>query len=215
MFCGPVKSAFHSKDVLAKKIATEKRCEKLRALSADGIVSWAIAYPSASWSSGTMGQDAFSSLVDSIEPRTQAWPPMVLKSLQELQSTEIRGNQAFDTLVQSLSELSRHDLPQERVVSRQTVNPVDEPNKRNRETKDMFAEAPITNVMRHLPQPFVKAVQNSQQWKWERSSGFDTTSCLATLFPRSEKDDVSFTIWVGHNDGYRLNNIFGVTSSFS
>lgn len=80
--------------------------------------------------------------------------------------------------------------------------------------KHMFTNAPNTMVMQ-LPQPFRGAAQNSALWKWERSQGYGTTACVATLFPKDENQDVSFTIWVGHNDGYRLNDIYGVKHALS
>ncbi|QSS61510.1 hypothetical protein I7I51_03685 [Histoplasma capsulatum] len=58
-------------------------------------------------------------------------------------------------------------------------------------------------------------VENSRLWKWERSQEMDTTGCLATLFPKDETQDVSFTIWCGHNDGYFLNDVFAVQRAIS
>jgi hypothetical protein len=55
---------------------------------------------------------------------------------------------------------------------------------------------------------------NSRLWKWERSQSMETTACLASLFPQDDTQDVSFTIWCGHNDGYFLNNVFGVQREY-
>ena len=43
----------------------------------------------------------------------------------------------------------------------------------------------------------------------------ETTGCLATLFPKDNKQDVSFTIWCGYNDGHYLSNIFGLQLAIS
>jgi hypothetical protein len=75
--------------------------------------------------------------------------------------------------------------------------------------KHMYSNAPATNIS-ILPEPFKSAVTNSRLWKWERSQHMETTGCFASLFPKDDTQDVSFTIWCGHNDAYYLNNVFGV-----
>lgn len=79
----------------------------------------------------------------------------------------------------------------------------------------MFSDAPVALVEQLLPRPFKGFMKNSEQWKWERTQGYSTTSCVNTLFPMSAGDDVSVTIWVGHDDGYRLNDMFDVKRCFS
>lgn len=83
------------------------------------------------------------------------------------------------------------------------------------EAQSMFSNAPVALIEKLLPRPFREFVMNSEQWKWERSQGYSTTSCVNTLFPLSVGDDVSVTIWVGHNEGYQLNDMFGVTRCFA
>lgn len=73
--------------------------------------------------------------------------------------------------------------------------------------KYMFSNAPASSILQ-LPEPFKTAVQNSQQWRLERNQNLETTSCLASLFPRDVAQDVSFTIWCGHDEGYLLNSFF-------
>ncbi|KAL4950823.1 hypothetical protein BDW69DRAFT_186967 [Aspergillus filifer] len=80
-----------------------------------------------------------------------------------------------------------------------------------REMKHMFSNAPASSILQ-LPEPFKTAIKNSQQWKLERNQNLETTSCLASLFPRSMTQDVSFTIWCGHDDGYLLNDFFHMTT---
>lgn len=77
------------------------------------------------------------------------------------------------------------------------------------EMKYMFTEAPARGVST-LPEPFKKAIENSRLWQWERKHGLENTGCLASLFPRDVTQDVSFTIWCGHDDGYHLNSVFGM-----
>ena len=44
IFLGPKNSTFDSEDVKFRKESTRRRCEIIRGLSLDGIISWAIAY---------------------------------------------------------------------------------------------------------------------------------------------------------------------------
>lgn len=80
--------------------------------------------------------------------------------------------------------------------------------------KYMYTNAPV-EIIKRLPEPFKKAVENSRLWKWERSQAMNRTSCLATLFPKDDTQDVSFTIWCGHKDGYDLSKIYGVQRAIS
>ena len=81
--------------------------------------------------------------------------------------------------------------------------------------KSMYTNAPASNISK-LPEPFKTAVQNSRLWKWERSQPeLETTGCIAALFPKDYKQDVSFTIWCGHNDGYQLIDVFGLQHAMS
>ncbi|KAL5312937.1 hypothetical protein ACEPPN_019363 [Leptodophora sp. 'Broadleaf-Isolate-01'] len=88
------------------------------------------------------------------------------------------------------------------------------PSKENREMKEMYTNAPASEIS-ELPEPFRTAVENSRQWKWERSRKMKTTGCLATLFPKDNGQDVSFTIWCGNDDAYYLNDFFGLLATSS
>jgi hypothetical protein len=72
----------------------------------------------------------------------------------------------------------------------------------------MYINAPASNISK-MPEPFRTAIENSRQWKWERSKKMQTTGCWPSLFPKDYTQDVSFTIWCSYNDVYRLNDIFG------
>lgn len=73
----------------------------------------------------------------------------------------------------------------------------------------MFSNAPFT-ILEIMPEPFKYAIETSKQWKMERDRNDPTTSCLSSIFPRNETQDVNFMIQCGHIDAYRLNDIFGL-----
>lgn len=74
--------------------------------------------------------------------------------------------------------------------------------------KHMYTNAPASNISK-MPEPFRRAVKNSRLWKSERSQGLETTGCWPSLFPKDDRQDVSFTIWCGNEDGERLTDTFG------
>ena len=79
----------------------------------------------------------------------------------------------------------------------------------------MCTNAPASDISK-LPEPFRTAVQNSRLWNWERSQKeLETTGCLATLFPKNDRQDVSFTIWCGNEEGYLLTDFFGLQYEIS
>lgn len=84
------------------------------------------------------------------------------------------------------------------------------------EIQYMCTNAPASEISK-LPEPFRTAVQNSRLWKWERSQEpeLETTGCLSTLFPKSNAHDVTVTIFCGNNDGYVLNDFFGLLATSS
>jgi len=84
------------------------------------------------------------------------------------------------------------------------------------EMKDMYTNVPASSIST-LPEPFRTAVKNSRLWTWERSQEPEslTTGCLAALFPKDYRQDVSFTIWCGHDDGYQLIDVFGLQHAMS
>ncbi len=50
------------------------------------------------------------------------------------------------------------------------------------------------------------AVQASAQWKEERKTGGFTTDCMIALIPRSQNEDISIILSVGHEKGLELLN---------
>lgn len=108
IFCGPVKRQHDSPSLATRKLATEKRCERLRQLSPDGIISWAIGHPCASWAAGVMGNEVFNCLLQNIEPNYIVhWPTQLDEILAELRKTDIEHNEAFDKLVEGKHHLKR------------------------------------------------------------------------------------------------------------
>lgn len=93
IFNGPNHHVLDSKATSLKKRATQKRCEKLRKLSPDGILSWAISYEPSSWTGGIMGNDKFDCLLEDVDPKSaQPWPACVHEELQRLRSFDALGN---------------------------------------------------------------------------------------------------------------------------
>jgi len=111
-------------------------------------------------------------------------------------------------------QMIHHPHPRKAEVRRRFAYVHGTANNLPTEMKDMYTNAPASNISK-MPEPFRTAVQNSRLWKWERSQGLETTGCWADLFPKDYTQDVSFTIWCGHNNGYRLNDIFGLQHAIS
>lgn len=89
IFEGPKDSSFDSTEIKSRKASTRKRCGTIRGLSADGVISWAIAYAPTLWAGGSMGLDVFDCLIDDIEPETvHTWPPMIQETLHQLKADE-------------------------------------------------------------------------------------------------------------------------------
>src|SRR5205823_4666448 len=89
IFEGPKASVFDSEDIKLRKESTQKRCDMIRKLSSDGIISWAVAYPPTQWAGGIMASDVFDCLTDDIEPNVvQTWPPVIRDTLHKLKEDE-------------------------------------------------------------------------------------------------------------------------------
>ncbi|KJZ69865.1 hypothetical protein HIM_10739 [Hirsutella minnesotensis 3608] len=89
IFEGPKNSKFDSEDIRARKVMTRQRCEKIRQLSHDGILSWAITFAPSLWAGGSMATDIFTCLLDDIEPeRPPSWPSVIRETLYMLQEDE-------------------------------------------------------------------------------------------------------------------------------
>lgn len=89
IFEGPKDSRFDSEDLKIRKESTRKRCELIRGLSPDGVISWAVTFAPTLWAGGSMASDVFTCLLDDIEPElVQTWPPIVRETLHLLREDE-------------------------------------------------------------------------------------------------------------------------------
>jgi hypothetical protein len=89
IFEGPRDSQFDSEDTKFRKMSTRERCKSIRALTPDGVLSWAIAFPPTIWAGGSMASDVFTCLLGSIEPElVQPWPPLIRDTLHTLMEDE-------------------------------------------------------------------------------------------------------------------------------
>lgn len=90
IFVGPKDSRFDSEDTKLRKESTRKRCESIRNLSLDGIISWAMAFAPTVWAAGSMPTDVFTCLLDNIEPEVvQTWPQVIRDTLRILTDDEV------------------------------------------------------------------------------------------------------------------------------
>ncbi|KKZ64672.1 hypothetical protein EMCG_01360 [[Emmonsia] crescens] len=86
---GPKISTFDSEDARFRKESTQKRCDVIRSLSPDGVISWAIAYAPTLWAGGAIASDVFNCLIDDIEPDVvQTWPLVIRETLHKLKEEE-------------------------------------------------------------------------------------------------------------------------------
>ncbi|PVH92396.1 hypothetical protein DM02DRAFT_278269 [Periconia macrospinosa] len=224
VFNGPKDSKFDSEDVKMRKESTRNRCASIRELGPDGIISWAIAFPPTLWAGGSMASDIFTCLHNDIEPDlVQTWPPVINEMLRLLREDEesLKDSSEYHRFLKEIDDTSRKPR-----ISRKRKYPEDEnvenivptnfvpPSREDREMKHMYTNGPASEISK-FPEPFKTAIQNSRLWKWERSQELLTTGCWATLFPKGDTQDVSFTIWSSHEDGYHLNDVFGLQHAIS
>ncbi|KAL2372005.1 hypothetical protein RJ035_005775 [Blastomyces gilchristii] len=203
-----------------------------------GVITFVTAYPTKVWTESSLEVfKGLIKLVE--EEQEQDWPDDIVEIMDELekerpmsdefkylraeisQHTYQRRRRVGDTgrpaqvgrissqpYGQGTARTNPQGIPHLPLLNeRENLGPPD-PSKENREMKHMYTNSPAEGIS-NLPEPFKTAVQNSRLWEWERSQGMDTTGCWASLFPKDNRQDVSFTIWCGNDDGYRLNNIFG------
>ncbi|KAH7303717.1 hypothetical protein B0I35DRAFT_364409 [Stachybotrys elegans] len=212
-FGGPkeseVDSDLESSKDKSKRMTLNRRCEKLRELSPSRLVAWAVSFNPTTWDASHMSHAVFASLMDDMELfEHSTWPGTILDNLRALQDLKrLKDSREFDDFITKIL----HPPPQEAGTGSRSNNTAISlpPTHENREMQYIFTNGPVTN-MSHMPQPFKAAMETSKLRKWEIAQGSSTTSAYSTLFPKDGSQDVSFTIWVGHNDGYLLNDIFGL-----
>ncbi len=89
IFQGPRTSTFDSDEIKSRKASTRKRCEQIRALSPDGVISWASTFAPNLWGQGSMGKEVFDHLLKNAElEEVQTWPAGVYEMLGGLATEE-------------------------------------------------------------------------------------------------------------------------------
>jgi hypothetical protein len=100
IFDGPKQSALDSQEMTSRKAQTKRRCERIRKLSADGILAWALSYTATEWGAGAMRNDVFDCLLEEIDPRNvEKWPASVCELLQKIREANFRDSSDFDLFV--------------------------------------------------------------------------------------------------------------------
>ena len=108
-FEGPKNSTFDSRGIKSRKESTRKRCEQIRGLNYDGVVSWALAYPPTQWAAGFMAADIFNSLIETIEPEEEEeWPLEVRDMLRALGAEPpLQESTNYHQFLRGLSDIIR------------------------------------------------------------------------------------------------------------
>ncbi|EFY94594.1 hypothetical protein X797_011322 [Metarhizium robertsii] len=115
IFEGPKDSRFDSEDVKFRKESTRKRCELIRRLSPDGIISWALSFAPTLWAGGSMASDVFTCLLDDIEPELlQTWPLVIRETLHLLLEDEesLRRSPEYDVFLKAIDDPLRKPVQQ-------------------------------------------------------------------------------------------------------
>lgn len=88
-FNGQQDSIVDSEATKARKKLTRERCERIRTLSPDGLISWAVAFMPTLWTANMMSKGTFDYILDHIQPNEyQLWPPDIYRILSGLGAEE-------------------------------------------------------------------------------------------------------------------------------
>jgi hypothetical protein len=115
IFEGSKDLRFDSEDVRLRKESTRKRCELIRSLGFDGVISWAMAFPPTVWAGGLMALDVFTCLLDDIEPEmVQTWPPVIRDILHMLIEDEVslKKSPGYEEFVKGWSLSTERTAPE-------------------------------------------------------------------------------------------------------
>lgn len=78
IFEGPKDSALDAGWIKSRNKQTRKRCEVIRELNPDGVISWAAALAPSVWSASCMQSYIFDYLIEEMEPEeAQVWPSKI------------------------------------------------------------------------------------------------------------------------------------------
>jgi hypothetical protein len=107
IFTGPTDSKVDSKWTLSRNKQTRKRCESIRELNPDGVISWAAALSPSSWMAGCLPTYTFESLLESIEPsEAQAWPSRLLDVVNAFgQEGVLAHSEAYQKFLRGKSQI--------------------------------------------------------------------------------------------------------------
>lgn len=78
IFEGPKDSAIDTGSVKYRNKQTRQRCELIRGLNCDGVISWAAGLAPSVWTGGNMHNHIFNHVIEGIEPEARcSWPTKV------------------------------------------------------------------------------------------------------------------------------------------
>lgn len=102
IFQGPKASALDSGWTKSKNNQNRRRCELIRQLNPDGLLSWATAMAPSIWTAGCMQNDIFDYLIEEIEPENaQLWPLKIADILHVFGTEEsLAHSQEYQTFLE-------------------------------------------------------------------------------------------------------------------
>uniref|UniRef100_A0A1Y1K5F7 Uncharacterized protein n=1 Tax=Photinus pyralis TaxID=7054 RepID=A0A1Y1K5F7_PHOPY len=143
IFEGPKVSKFDSEDVKIRKESTRKRCELIRSLSPDGLISWTLSFAPTLWAGGSMASDVFACLLDDVEPElVQMWPLVIRETLHLLMEDEelLRQSPEYDVFLKAIDDPSRKPVHQRK------RRRIDDENKHRNGERERVARTVNTQV---------------------------------------------------------------------
>jgi hypothetical protein len=102
IFGGPKESALDSSSAKSRNKLTRARCERIRCLDPESIVTWAAAFPPTTWTAGSMKDHVFDHLVEEIGPgQAQVWPKRIREMLHTIAAEEpLQGSSRYGEFIQ-------------------------------------------------------------------------------------------------------------------
>ncbi len=89
LFEGPQDSVIDSDTVKGRKMLTRERCERIRGLSLDGLIFWAVAFVPSLWTANLMSNKTFDYVLEHVELEDSlVWPSEIYDILSALGDEE-------------------------------------------------------------------------------------------------------------------------------
>jgi hypothetical protein len=153
-FKGQSDSFVDTSVIKKRKQVTRDRCERIRSLSPDGIISWAVAFTNTTWEANSMSKDIFEYVSDHIEPDDcRVWPPEVYRILSGLAAEEpLKDSQEYSVFLEGkllLANKSQESTNELLAVekSKETAQGLDKPWKRRRGSDGAISKfEPLSSV---------------------------------------------------------------------